>query len=485
MHVKSRKLGVATNSIVLAFVRCVTYASAFAQTMIMSRVFDKFHYGSYSQACLVANFITPFLMLGLGNAVNYFFNQESGKREEYVETIYNMVLILGIVGGISIMVLHNPIASYFSNMTLVPLLYIVAFRPLLQNMVAVYQVLYISSDKAFIIAIRNTVLAVVQFFIILVAAFFYENIELVLCLLVITDFIQVIIFRQHFSKTVMRIRLFKINFHAIPKIFVYALPLAFSTMIGTLSINIDTMLIGKLLSTEVFALYSNMAKELPFNFFITSFTDVVFPKIINLKSRGEKEKLISIYGAYIEIGIITTWILIGGAIVSAKELIIILYSEKYLEGAAIFIVYLLVGALRFTYYGMILSAYGKSKDIMYFSLITLVCNFIFNIILFYFMGIIGPAIATFITVFITSILQMRRGFKLLGSSFREVFHLEYLIKLLLTLFVLGVLFLYLKQCCPGLSVVVRFLVFYVFYVGIILFLNRKKLLGDVKLLNMN
>lgn len=485
MYLNNRKLGLATNSIALAFVRCVTYVSAFIQTMIMSRVFDKFHYGSYSQVCLVVNFISPFLMLGLSNAVNYFFNQEDGKKKEYVETIYNMVLLLGVIGGIFIMILHNPIASYFSNITLVPLIYIIAFRPLFQNMIAVYQVLYISSDKAFIIAVRNTILAVIQFIVILVAAYFYESIELVLLLLVLTDFTQFILFRQHFSRKVMEISLFKINFSAIPKILVYALPLALSTMIGTLSINIDTMLIGKFMSTEVFALYSNMAKELPFNFLITSFTDVVFPRIINLKSKGEKSKLIKIYSVYMEIGIISTWILIIGAIVCAEELIIILYSKKYEEGILIFIVYLLVSALRFTYYGMILSAYGKSKDIMYFSVITLACNAVLNFILFSLMGIIGPAVATFFSVFITSNLQMRRGLKLLGSSFRDVFKLKYLARFILSLFILGVVFLYLKQYCMSLPVLIRFFVFYVSYVGIMIFFNRKRLLGNIKFLNQN
>lgn len=483
MRFERKNLGLVANSMILAFVRCITYASSFVQVMIMSRVFDKFEYGSYSQACTIVTVISPFFLLGLSNAATYFYNQNCEERQKYVETIYNLILVLGLSGGIFIVVFHNPIASYFSNLTLIPLIYIVAFRPLFQNLISLFQVLYISSDRAMVVAVRNTVLSFIQIGIIVIAAYFFRSVELVLFLLVFTDFLQVIILNFFFSKSVMSIRILKLDILSIRRIMTYALPLALSTMIGTLTINMDMMLIGRIMSTETFALYSNMAKELPFNFLISSFTDVVFPKIINLNARGDKETLIRTYHAYVELGIILTWILIGGAIVCSQELILVLYSPKYLEGIAIFVVYLLVSASRFTYYGMMLSVYGKSKDIMVVSVIVLISNLILNIILFYLMGIIGPAIATLISVFIGAFLQLNKGLKLLGIAYKSIFRWGYITRFVIGLVIVGILFFILKSYLIYVPLLFRLLLVYSGYVIFMILLNSKKIKENAHSLN--
>lgn len=485
MQFKRKNLSLVTNSMILAFVRCITYASSFIQVMIMSRVFDKFEYGSYSQACTIVTVISPFFLLGLSNAATYYYNQNCEERQKYVETIYNLILVLGISGGFFIMVFHNPIASYFSNLTLIPLIYIVAFRPLFQNLISLFQVLYISSDRAMVVAVRNTILSFIQIGIVVIAACFFCSVELVLFLLVFTDFLQVVILNFFFTNSVMKIRIFKFDILSIRRIMSYALPLASSTMIGTLTINMDMMLIGRVMSTEAFALYSNVARELPFNFLISSFTDIVFPKIISLNARGDKDTLIRIYHAYVELGIILTWILIGGAIVCSQELILVLYSPKYLDGIAIFVVYLLVSASRFTYHGMMLSVHGKSKDIMLVSVIALTSNLFLNIVLFYAIGMIGPAIATLISVLIGAFLQIYKGLKMLGVACKSIFQWGYISRFVFGLVIVGILFFILKSYLIRIPLLFRLLLFYSGYVIFMILFNSKRIKENVHSLNNN
>lgn len=483
MKVFKYKQGLANDSILLAVVRCLSYASSFAQTMIMSRAFSKFEYGRYSQACLIVTFLSPFLLLGLSNAVNYFYNQEGEKRDEYVETIFNGILILGFSGGIGIILFHDFIAGYFKNLTLVVLIYIVAFRPLLQNLIAMFQVLYISSNKAVVIVVRNTILALVQFVIAVIAAYCLKSVELVLIFLVVTDLIQVLVFYVYFSRNIMQLHFGKINTSLLPKILQYALPLALSTMVGTISINMDTLLIGKMMTTEEFATYSNMAKELPFNFLIASFTDVIFPRIIALKARDDVPGLLRIYKKYLEFGLVSTWIMIADAIVCAKDIVLILYSDKYISGIAIFYVYLLVSALRFTYHGMILSAYGKSNKIFIYSVITLVTNFVLNIALFSTMGMIGPAVATFVSVLITMLLQMFDSVKLLKVKIRDIYDFKYLLKVFIETLILILIFSMVRQYLINMPAFIRFLLVYVMFGGIMLLINRKRIINGLKILN--
>lgn len=477
------KQGIANDSFLLALVRCMTYVSSFAQTMIMSRVLSKLEYGRYSQACLIVTFISPFLLLGLSNAVNYFYNREN-EKDKYVQAIFSMIIVLGTGGGIGIVLLHNVIANYFHNSSIIVLIYIIAFRPLFQNLIAFFQVLYISSNRALIIVIRNFILALLQCGIVVVAVYLFESVELVLILLTLTDFVQVLIFYIYFSNQIMPLKFGKVSIFLLPKILKYALPLALSTMVGTLSINMDLLLIGKMMSTEEFAIYSNMAKELPFNFLITSFTDVVFPQIIRLRSKNDKIGVVHIYKVYIEFGIISTWIMISGAIVSAKDIVLILYSDKYISGITIFYIYLLVSSLRFTYHGMLLSAYGKSGKIFKYSVIALIINFFLNIIFFYLLGIIGPAIATFIAVFITALLQLLEGTKLMDVSIREIFDLKYLIKFISeSLILMCVAMIISNKILTEIPVLIRFLLVYGTFICSMVFLNKERLLNDLRILN--
>lgn len=282
----------------------------------------------------------------------------------------------------------------------------------------------------------------------------------------------------------MPLRLGRIDTSFLPEILKYALPLALSTMVGTLSINMDLLVIGKMMSTEEFAIYSNMAKELPFNFLIMSFTDVVFPHIIRLKSEKNRVGLIRIYKAYMEFGIVSSWIMIAGAIACAKDIVLVLYSDKYMSGIAIFYIYLLVSALRFTYHGMILSAYGESRKIFKYAIITLIINFFLNIILFYFLGVIGPAMATFIAVLIPAVLQLIESSRLMELPIKSIFNFMYIVKLLVEIILLiSITILISNKYFINVPVFIRLVLTYSSFVCILAVLNRRHLLSDLKTLN--
>lgn len=475
--------GLAVDSILLAFVRALTYVSSIVQAMVMSRVFTKFEYGRYSQACLVVTFLAPLFLLGLSNAVNYFFNKTDENREAYISTIYNLILGIGLTGGLFIMLSRSVIAAYFHNSLLIPLLYIVAFRPLLQNLLSMIQVLYISSGHAKMVALRNTVLSIIQLLIVFVAVLICESVTLVLALLVITDLFQVIVLGLYLHFRVVKLRLFFIDRALTVEIMKYSVPLALSTMVGTITLHMDMLLIGKMLSTEQFALYSNMARELPFNFLIASFTDVVFPKIIQLKARGDVDRLAELYKAYVQFGLFSTWIMISGAAVCSKEIILILYSQKYIEGEMIFVVYLFVSLLRFTYCGMLLSAAGQSRKIFSVSVLALFVNLVLNIALFLALGMIGPAVSTVIAVFTANFLQLLWGVRTIGCGLGSIFDWKKIGLLVLESAVLGIALRLGVQSLGSLPAAVRLGLAYTLNAGTLLLLNRRTIVNDLKLLN--
>jgi O-antigen/teichoic acid export membrane protein len=154
---KTKKRNILGDSVLLSVVRIVTIFAGMAQTMILARTLTKELYGTFSQTLLVYSFIAPLLSLGLDSTINYFFNKTDNQadKEKAINAIFFLTIVTGIVGAVLMMGAKKPIARFFSNPELMPLIIYICIRPLLTNLIALYQPLYISLGYTKIIAIRS------------------------------------------------------------------------------------------------------------------------------------------------------------------------------------------------------------------------------------------------------------------------------------------------------------------------------------------
>lgn len=475
MMYKERKRGVATNSIILSFVQCFTLLTGVVQTMILSHKLSEIAYGTYSEGLLVVNFATPFLLLGLSNAITYFSSQTDINKKEYVNNIMTLIFLLGLSGGVLIIFVRDAIVSYFdSNSLLTNVIPLVAFLPLLKNLISSFQTLYIAENMSMSIAIRNAVVSCVQISIVAVGVLVYDNIYIIFSLLLLMDIAQVVIFECIFSNKKYLVYPVVLKPYLIRRILAYALPLALSTAVGTISIYMDKLLIGNLMSVEDFALYSNMAKELPFSFIVSSFTTVILPVFVGKHAQGKDEELSRIWRDYLKLGYLITWILVGAALVCSENLLVFLYSDRYIRGIQIFRVYLLVTMLRFSYFGIVLSAFGKTKLILLSSIASLITNFVLNILLFKWVGMIGPAIASFVAIFVMQVFQMTISCKLLQTKIWRAMDLKFAGLLIGEIIVIGYL-IYKAIEIINLGVILDLIVGGGSFCLILFLLNRKRI----------
>lgn len=476
------KSGIASDALILAFVQGIQVITGLAQAAILSRALSKYDYGTYSQGMLIINFVIPFLLLGLSNAVNYFNNQSTHEARRYVNNIFGMVVWLGILGCIIILALQKPIIGYFGNTELNRIMIYVSVRPLLQNIIALYLPLYISDGKTKIIAVRNLTISILQVIIIAVATIWLKDVAVIFALLLIMDIAQIILFYFYYNKWVAKITFWKIERQYISPILKYAVPLAISTMVSTVSVNMDKLLIGKMMSTEEFATYSLMSKELPFSFLVTAFTTVITPSIIRKISEQKNDEAIAVWKNYVQIGYKLTFIMTSGAVVCSEELLCFLYSDKYIDGIEVFIIYILVSSIRFTYYGLILSAYGKTNLVMYVSVLTLVCNLIFNSVFYYMWGMKGPALASLLVIGMCGLLQLIYSCKLLNISMAEMFNFKYLIKFMASVVLIGFIIFKCKSSL-GDNLVLRLFVGYGLNTVLLICLHFRSIIYNLKEIN--
>ncbi|EGS5729455.1 oligosaccharide flippase family protein, partial [Clostridium perfringens] len=439
--------GVAVDSLILTFVRIITFSTNIIITMILSRFLSMEEYGTFSQGNLIISVATSFLVLGLTDGVNYFYNKnkELSTKENYVNTIIGMQLILGVIGALIILIFQENIVLYFNNPNLANIIIYISIRPYLANSIALFQVLYVSNGKAKIIAIRNLVISIGQILVVIGVLLFTKSILILFVSLLVLDICQLLFFIIYFNKNYFKIRPWKIKFVYIKPILQYSIPMAVYVVISNFSREMDKLLIGNKTTVETLALYSNVSKQLPFDMIMISFSTVLIPFITKYVANNQFNKAKHLYSNYVQFGYITTWTLAAGAIISAPELIKFLYSDSYILGKDIFIVYLFVSMIRFANFGIILTAAGKTKSLLGYSIITLILNYILNNLLFNILGIIGPAIATLLSLLIVNTIILVNSSKIIGIKFMELLRIKEMIILVFQLISVSFLIILIKK----------------------------------------
>ncbi len=322
---------------------------------------------------------------------------------------------------------------------------------------------------------------------ILIISYFLKSLQLLFQILLLLDFLQLFFFSLFFEKKEFKISVFGFKRIYIKEIFDFSIPMFFSIMVGTISINIDKLLIGKLMSIEEFALYTNMSRELPFAFIISSFTSIIMPKIVRMLQEKDLNNFQVLYSSYIELGYIVTWTLAFGLFCIAPITIEFLYSSQYLDhtGINVFRIYLLVATFRFTYFGMIPAALGKTKIIFWYTFIAISVNIILNYPFFYFWGMVGPSFATLVSMLISAILYFRTNLRLVGLKLNSVLHYKNLIWFVLSLIIASIIqnIFIMQFNTITKNNFLRLSIGYALFILIVFFFERKRIIIIIKNLN--
>ena len=484
----SHKLkGAAADSLILTFVKVVTAVLGLLTTKLLSTQFSLSEYGTYSQAMLLASTITSVSILGLTDATNYFYNSadDEERKRQNIATVFGIQYIIGIFCGLLVCIAQAPIIQYFRNEELYKIIIFAAWMPIFNNLIPMLQVLFISIGKAKTIAIRNFMVSLLRLGFVALASFVTRNIRTVFVLLLILDIAQVVYFYISFSKNGFRIKLRDFRCKLVGPILNFSIPMAVYVFTSALSRDIDKYVISYFSDTQTLAIYTNAAKVLPFDMLAAAFLTVLVP-IVTRQVRSENytdaQKTLK---AYLRVGYLATWILVVGAIVNAKEMMLLLYDKKYLSGLSVFVVYLFVDMFRFANMSLILAAKGKTKTLLKWSLISLVVNAALNVVTYLTVGIIGPALSTLVVTIGLMLIYLSISAKEISTSIKELFDWREVITEIVQLLVIGSIALVIKKLLYMFisSYVIVLLLNYVMFCGVMMLLNKPRLADCLKIIN--
>lgn len=417
-----KKRGMGTDALLLTISKIVTLMITMVSSMLLSRFRTLGEYGTYSQVILVITIAISIFTFGMPNSINYFLARAENQNESrrFLSTYYVFNTIVCIIMGVAL-VAGTPLAViYFKNEMIYSFAYVFALLPwALVISASVTNVLIVYNKTPYMI-IYTVTHSVLTLSVILVVKIFHLNFyEYMLGYVAVQCFfaaiVYIIVWRLAHGLSV------KISRSVLKSIIKYSIPIGIASIMGTLLIEMDKLMIGGFFDTENLAIYTNASKEMPVSIIASSISAVLIPNIVRLLKADRKDDAINLWKQSVNLsfGIIS---FISFALVAfAPQVITVLYSEKYVPGTGVFRIYSLVLLFRATYFGMMLSSMNKTRYIMLSSAFAFLPNIVLNYALYKLIGFEGPAYATLICIAATQAYQLYYSAKALGTKFSNIY----------------------------------------------------------------
>ena len=157
-------------------------------------------------------------------------------------------------------------------------------------------------------------------------------------------------------------------------------------------------------------------------------------------SGAEKDKAAKLFSNYMKIGYYSVWILGVAVLITSEQVISLLYTEEYLRGTSVFVIYVVDSMIKFASMHLILTAGGKTNLIMVYSLGAMLLNLVLNILMYAMVGMTGPAWATLISTAVYTFLILRSSIKLIGVGWKAVLDVKDMLSFGAVLAITGVAF---------------------------------------------
>ena len=437
----NKNKNVATDSLKLSIAQIFSLIISMINIMLLSRFRTVTEYGTYSQMLMVSALVVTFFASGFSQCINYFLANEKDdiEKNKFIKSYYFIITLAGLISGIISLTILPLLVKYFSNELLYKYWFFLLLYPLsnvLNNGADRFFVLYRKTNQLMLFKLRYgfTTLLTVTLAIVLNWTF-----SLYLHVFVLVEFTFGILI-YFFIYKITGVIPFGFNIGTCKKILMFAIPMGIAALIATLDTELDKLVIGGLTDTEMLAVYTNAAKELPVTVFSTSISTVVMPFIVRNIQNNNNSEAAKLWSNSIKFSAYIMCFFMVAFFVFAPQVISVLYSDKYISGKNIFRIYLLLLPFRLTYYGMILNSCKKTKVILISSVCTLVINIVLDYVLYFFIGITGPAWATVISVAMMNMVQLIFTKRLINVSFWEIYPVAHISKVLVINIILGMFF---------------------------------------------
>jgi O-antigen/teichoic acid export membrane protein len=372
--------------------------------MVFSRTLSVADYGTYLQTFLAYDFAVPILTLGLPSAMYYFLpgakNRQKGLVLDNITLLFVSAIIFSFflaLGGAELL------AKRFNNPDLLRTLNWMIYYPIYTFPVLIESAVWVVKDKIKLNAIYNVFSGLFLTILLILAAFLTKSYNTPIL-------IRVFIPLLFFPLTIYLIFKHVPGDWDIPRItsmwsmVKFSIPLGLASVIGTITIQLSSMIVALMTSPSDFAIYANGAKEVPLIGIVTgSISIVIMAEMAHKIKEGDLNSALELFRKAATVSASFLIPIMIFLMIYAESFIDILYSSKYTASVIPFRIYLFAIPIRIVYYSAAFIAFGKSKTILFRSMIDLCLTAILSYFFVSWFGINGAPVGLILTMFIWTV----------------------------------------------------------------------------------
>jgi O-antigen/teichoic acid export membrane protein len=404
--------------------RGVAAIAGLTTVMILSRLMGKADYGTYRQVWLVFFTLAPLMELGIPPSASFFIPQlAADKIKTYL--IQNSLLLVGsgLILGAVLFTSGAVLEKLFRNPGLVLYLRAFALFPALTLSFNLTENTLIALGRAGTAGWISGAGAIIQATLILSVVAGGGSLELLFRVLSLWALLRWLVaagallwYSRHFKTSW--------DTAALKGQLAFALPMGAAAMAGILARQFDKVIVSTKFDASEFAVYANGSYEIPLiNVLTLSVTAVLVPAIVRANTQNDREGIRRLWHGSARR---MAWLFFPAFIfllIAAKPLVILLFSEKYVDSANVLRVFAFLLPLRIALYSAFLRALGNSRAILLISLGAVIISAGLAIILIQFesLGYLGPALASIAGAYWAAWFSIRMSLKTLQWQWHQFF----------------------------------------------------------------
>lgn len=341
-----------------------TLALAIVSAAILSRYLDKHQYGTYRQILYVYTTLSIIFSAGLPKVFSYFlprFSLSQGK--DIVWKITKILFIFGLLFSGFLFFFSGLISKLLNNAELEIGLKTFAIIPAFLLPTLGVEGIFSTYKKTIYVAIYNTLTKILTLLFIVLPVIIFEGTYIIAIYgWVIVSFISLIIALLLKNMPFKNVRSVKAGL-SFQEIFNYSIPLVIASFWGILISASDQFYISRFYGAEVFAEFSNGFTEVPFVGMVTASASVVLMPVFSkmVFDKTHTDDIIRLWTSVLMKSALVIYPLVVFFIFFSKQIIVILYSEKYAVSSIYFQINIFYNFFNIIVFAPLLLAMGKTK----------------------------------------------------------------------------------------------------------------------------
>lgn len=351
--------------------RALGFLASFVIPIVLVRLFDQSEFGTYKQLFLIFGTLFGIAQLGMAESLFYFLPARSERGSQYV---LNAVLTLCAAGGVCLVVLwaaKSAIASWLNNEALAGYMPLIGIYLLLMLMAVVLEIMmtackryltaslaYALSDLSRAILYIAPVLLVGRLEWLLYGAIAFAAMRLAATLFYI---------RREYGVSVDS------DTQLLRRQLAYAVPFGIAVVIEVLQANLHMYAVSFHFDAATFAVYAVGILQIPvFDLMMTSTANVMMVRMRERLHEGATHAVLQIWRDASRKLALIFFPLVGGLLVVADELIVVLFTGGYQRSVPVFMVWTLTLLLMALLTDAVLRVYAEIRYLIFLNIVKLV-----------------------------------------------------------------------------------------------------------------